>query len=211
MRVEGFLASAAVKNSAMPHEAAGRLAKVEADGCRCSIDFLMRANINIAHLLLHKLAIRLSAGRLYNLLLGSAGLGVVVCAMCWKGADGGAAGGGIPGRALRRLVLWEHGALQALGLLLGMLAALLAVLPVLLSPGAPISIGPLAAAMALVLGSGMLWTWAQRPAWPWPICGERQPSWSQQPSWVQRPSWSQFSSQPQRAWRSWEPSQFWWL
>jgi ABC-type antimicrobial peptide transport system permease subunit len=57
-------------------------------------------------------------------------------------------------------VLWEHAALQGLGLCLGMAAACVAVLPVLLSPGAQISLAPLATAMALVLASGLLWTWA---------------------------------------------------
>jgi hypothetical protein len=40
------------------------------------------------------------------------------------------------------------------------LAAWLAVLPILLSPGALPAFGPLLVAMALVLGSGLLWTWA---------------------------------------------------
>ena len=97
-----------------------------------------------------------------GLLLGSAGLGVVVLrnVLERRGELAVLLAVGFRPRALRRLVLWEHGALQALGLLLGILAALLAVLPVLLSPGAPIAFGPLAAAMALVLGSGLLWTWA---------------------------------------------------
>jgi hypothetical protein len=96
-----------------------------------------------------------------GLLLGSAGLGVVVLrnVLERRGEMGVLLAVGFRPRALRRLVLWEHGALQALGLLLGILAAWLAVLPVLLSPGAQISFGPLAAAMALVLGSGLLWTW----------------------------------------------------
>ena len=97
-----------------------------------------------------------------GLLLGSAGLGVVVLrnVLERRGELAVLLAVGFRPRALRRLVLWEHGALQALGLLLGILAAWLAVLPVLLSPGARISIGPLAAAMGLVLGSGMVWTWA---------------------------------------------------
>jgi ABC-type lipoprotein release transport system permease subunit len=97
-----------------------------------------------------------------GLLLGSAGLGVVVLrnVLERRGEMAVLLAVGFRPRALRRLVLWEHGALQALGLLLGILAAWLAVLPVLLSPGARISLGPLAAAMALVLGSGILWTWA---------------------------------------------------
>jgi hypothetical protein len=97
-----------------------------------------------------------------GLLLGSAGLGVVVLrnVLERRGELAVLLAVGFRPRALRRVVLWEHGALQALGLMLGIVAALLAVLPVLLSPGAPISIGPPAAAMALVMGSGMLWTWA---------------------------------------------------
>jgi hypothetical protein len=97
-----------------------------------------------------------------GLLLGSAGLGVVVLrnVLERRGELAVLLAVGFRPRALRRLVLWEHGALQGLGLLLGMVAAGLAVLPVLLSPGAPISVGPLLAAMGLVLGSGFLWTWA---------------------------------------------------
>jgi ABC-type antimicrobial peptide transport system permease subunit len=97
-----------------------------------------------------------------GLLLGSAGLGVVVLrnVLERRGELAVLLAVGFRPRALRRLVLWEHGALQGLGLLLGMVAAGLAVLPVLLSPGAPISVGPLLAAMGLVLGSGILWTWA---------------------------------------------------
>lgn len=97
-----------------------------------------------------------------GLLLGSAGLGVVVLrnVLERRGELAVLLAVGFRPRALRRLVLWEHAALQGLGLSLGMLAAGLAVLPVLLSPGAPISFGPLAAAMGLVLGSGFLWTWA---------------------------------------------------
>ena len=87
-----------------------------------------------------------------GLLLGSAGLGVVVLrnVLERRGELAVLLAVGFRPRALRRLVIWEHAALQALGLLLGMLAACLAVLPVLLSPGAQISFGPLAAAMGLV-------------------------------------------------------------
>ena len=97
-----------------------------------------------------------------GLLLGSAGMGVVVLrnVLERRGELAVLLAVGFRPRLLRRLVLWEHGALQGLGLLLGILAAGLAVLPVLLSPGAPVSFGPLLAAMGLVLGSGLLWTWA---------------------------------------------------
>jgi ABC-type antimicrobial peptide transport system permease subunit len=97
-----------------------------------------------------------------GLLLGSAGLGVVVLrnVLERRGELAVLLAVGFRPRVLRRLVIWEHGALQALGLLLGMVAAWVAVLPVLLSPGASISFGPMVAAMALVLASGLSWTWA---------------------------------------------------
>jgi ABC-type antimicrobial peptide transport system permease subunit len=97
-----------------------------------------------------------------GLLLGSAGLGVVVLrnVLERRGELAVLLAVGFRTRALRRLVIWEHAALQGLGLCLGMMAACIAVLPVLLSPGARIAFGPLAAAMGLVLASGLLWTWA---------------------------------------------------
>ncbi|HXR08771.1 MAG TPA: FtsX-like permease family protein, partial [Candidatus Acidoferrum sp.] len=97
-----------------------------------------------------------------GLLLGSAGLGVVVLrnVLERRGELAVLLAVGFRPRALRRLVFCEHGALLALGLLLGIFAAGLAVLPVLLSPGALLSFGPLLAAIALVLASGVLWTWA---------------------------------------------------
>ena len=97
-----------------------------------------------------------------GLLLGSAGLGVVVLrnVLERRGELAVLLAVGFRPRALRRLVFCEHGALLALGLLLGMVAACLAVLPVLLSPGALLPFGPLLAAMLLVLASGVLWTWA---------------------------------------------------
>jgi putative ABC transport system permease protein len=63
-------------------------------------------------------------------------------------------------RALRWLVLSEHAALEFLGLLIGILAALAAVLPALLSLAAPVSYLSLAATLGLVFVSGILWTWA---------------------------------------------------
>jgi hypothetical protein len=70
-----------------------------------------------------------------------------------------AAVGFTPG-ALRRLVVAEHTVLQALGLMLGIAAAVMALLPVLLSPSAQISYIPLGATLALVFLSGLFWTWA---------------------------------------------------
>jgi ABC-type lipoprotein release transport system permease subunit len=97
-----------------------------------------------------------------GLLLGSAGLGAVALrnVLERRGELALLLAVGFTPPALRRLVIWEHGALQCLGLLLGVLAAGLAVLPVLLSPGAQISSGPLALTLGLVLAGGWLWTWA---------------------------------------------------
>ena len=62
-------------------------------------------------------------------------------------------------RLLQWLVLSEHGGLLTLGLAIGMSAALVAVLPVLLVPGAQIHTVALVATVGGVLSSGLLWTW----------------------------------------------------
>jgi len=97
-----------------------------------------------------------------GLLLGSAGLGVVVLrnVLERRGELALLSAVGFTPRALRRLVLAEHTVLQALGLMLGVVAAVLALLPVLLSPSAQISYFPLGAMLGLVFLSGLFWTWA---------------------------------------------------
>jgi len=97
-----------------------------------------------------------------GLLLGSAGLGVVVLrnVLERRGELAVLQAAGFPRRTLRRLVLGEHAALECLGLLVGILAALAAVLPALLSLAAPISYLSLGATLGLVFVSGLLWTWA---------------------------------------------------
>lgn len=97
-----------------------------------------------------------------GLLLGSTGLGVVVLrnVLERRGELALLEAVGFTPRVLLRLVMVEHAVLQALGLLLGIASALLALLPVLLSPSARISCGPLAAALGLVFLSGLFWTWA---------------------------------------------------
>jgi putative ABC transport system permease protein len=97
-----------------------------------------------------------------GLLLGSAGLGVVVLrnVLERRGELAVLLAMGFRPRALRRLVLSEHAALECLGLLVGIVAALAAVLPALLSLAAPVSYLSLAATLGLVFVSGILWTWA---------------------------------------------------
>jgi ABC-type lipoprotein release transport system permease subunit len=97
-----------------------------------------------------------------GLLLGSVGLGVVVLrnVLERRGELALLAAVGYPPRVLRRLVVAEHAVLQALGLSLGVLAGLVAVLPSLLSPSAQVSYIPLAATLGLVFVSGLFWTWA---------------------------------------------------
>src|ERR1039458_9963846 len=84
-----------------------------------------------------------------GLLLGSAGLGVVVLrnVLERRGELAVLLASGFRPRALRWLILSEHAALECLGLLIGIIAALAAVLPALLSLAAPVSYGSLAATL----------------------------------------------------------------
>jgi hypothetical protein len=60
---------------------------------------------------------------------------------------------------LQRLLFVENGALLAAGLVLGVAAAAVAVLPALLSPGAELPYATLTLTLAAVLVNGALWTW----------------------------------------------------
>lgn len=96
-----------------------------------------------------------------GLLLGSVGLGIVVARNVWERRGELAllqAVGFRPG-ALRWLVLSEHAALLSAGLFIGTGAALIAVLPKMLSPGSEFPYGSLGATLLAVVGSGLLWTW----------------------------------------------------
>jgi len=53
----------------------------------------------------------------------------------------------------------EHGTLLGLGLSLGTAAAVVAVLPAILSPGTQLPCASLALTLAAVLLNGLLWTW----------------------------------------------------
>jgi ABC-type antimicrobial peptide transport system permease subunit len=96
-----------------------------------------------------------------GLLLGSAGLGVVVLRNLLerRGELGLLVALGFRRRLLQRLVLAEHGALLGLGLGIGIVAAAVAVLPALLSSGAQLPYVSLALTLGAVLLKGALWTW----------------------------------------------------
>ena len=96
-----------------------------------------------------------------GLLLGSAGLGVVVLrnVLERRGELALLLAVGFRARSLRWLVLGEHGALLGLGLGAGVIAAVVAVLPAVFSPGAEIPYLSLALTLAAVLINGMIWTW----------------------------------------------------
>ena len=96
-----------------------------------------------------------------GLLLGSAGLGVVVLrnVLERRGELGLLTAVGFRRRLLQRLVLSEHGALLGVGLALGTIAAAVAVLPAILAPGTRLPWGSLALTLIAVLLNGLLWTW----------------------------------------------------
>ena len=95
-----------------------------------------------------------------GLLLGSAGLGVVVLrnVLERRGELGLLAAVGFRPATLQRLVLGEHAILLVLGLGVGTLAAAVAVLPSLLSPGAQTPWGSLVPTLGVVLLNGLVWT-----------------------------------------------------
>lgn len=97
-----------------------------------------------------------------GLLLGSAGLGIVVLrnVLERRGELGLFTALGFRPRALLRLVLAEHLVLLIWGLGLGIVAAVVAVLPAILTPGAQLPYGSLAATLLAVLANGLVWTWA---------------------------------------------------
>lgn len=97
-----------------------------------------------------------------GLLLGSAGMGIVVLRNVLERRSELAVllAIGFRRRGLRWLVLSEHAALLWLGIALGVFAALVAVLPALLSPQAELPYRSLAVTLGAVLASGMIWTWA---------------------------------------------------
>ena len=95
-----------------------------------------------------------------GLLLGSAGLGIVVLrnVMDRRAELALLKALGYRHNAIRNLVLLEHAMLLAAGLLIGTFAAVIAVLPSLTAPGADVSIVPLLLTLAGIIISALLWT-----------------------------------------------------
>ena len=62
-------------------------------------------------------------------------------------------------RSIRWMVLSEHGLLLLLGLLSGTIAAIVAVLPAITSPGADVPYVTTAVLLLAILISGGLWVW----------------------------------------------------
>ncbi|MCU0785440.1 MAG: ABC transporter permease, partial [Verrucomicrobia bacterium] len=96
-----------------------------------------------------------------GLLLGSVGLGIVVLrnVLERRGELAVMLAVGFRKSILQRLLLLENGALLAAGLALGLVAAVVAVLPELLSPSAQLPFASLALTLGAVLVNGALWTW----------------------------------------------------
>jgi ABC-type antimicrobial peptide transport system permease subunit len=96
-----------------------------------------------------------------GLVLGTAGLGVVVLRNVLERRNefGVLQAVGWRRRRLQRLVLGEHGVLLLLGLVVGMLAALVAVLPPLLSPAQELPVRSLLLTLGAVVSVGLLATW----------------------------------------------------
>jgi len=95
-----------------------------------------------------------------GLLLGSAGLALVVGRnTVERRAEFALLGAvGFDRRQLIRLVSVEHTVLLGLGLLAGVLASVLSLLPALLAPGARVATGGMGLVLLLLGAGGMLWT-----------------------------------------------------
>jgi ABC-type antimicrobial peptide transport system permease subunit len=104
------------------------------------------------------LAVFLALGGL-GVLLGSIGIGVVVMrnALERRGELAALRAIGFSRRRIARLLVEEHALLLALGLACGVIAALVAVLPAIRSPGFAVPYGALLLALAAILANGMIW------------------------------------------------------
>jgi hypothetical protein len=97
-----------------------------------------------------------------GLLLGSVGLGIVVLrnVLERRGELAVFMAVGFRKSLLQRLLLIENGALLLSGLGLGVVAAIVAVLPAVLSPSAQLPYASLGLTLFAVLVNGIFWTWA---------------------------------------------------
>jgi putative ABC transport system permease protein len=96
-----------------------------------------------------------------GLLLGTAGLGVVVLRNVLERRAELAlfSAVGLRARVLRRLIVMEHGALLLVGLIIGIVAALVAIVPALRGPVQQVNYRELGVTLGLVFLSGLVWTW----------------------------------------------------
>jgi putative ABC transport system permease protein len=96
-----------------------------------------------------------------GLLLGSAGLGVVVLRNVLERRSELAvlSAVGFSRSQLQGLVLREHSLLLLAGLLIGLVAAAVAVLPALTTPGRNVAIVSAGLTVLAVLVNGFFWTW----------------------------------------------------
>jgi putative ABC transport system permease protein len=96
-----------------------------------------------------------------GLLLGTVGLGVVVLRNVLERRAELAlfTAVGLRARVVRKLIVMEHGALLIAGLLIGIVAALVAIVPALRGSVQQINYRELSITLALVCVSGLIWTW----------------------------------------------------
>ncbi|MHC5060887.1 MAG: FtsX-like permease family protein [Planctomycetota bacterium] len=96
-----------------------------------------------------------------GLILGTVGLGLVVFlnVLDRRGEMAMLRAVGFDKKMLMQMVLYEHGGLMLAGLLGGVAAAIVAIGPVLRSPGAEAPYVPLAITIGAVAASGFLWIW----------------------------------------------------
>ncbi len=96
-----------------------------------------------------------------GLILGSVGIGLVVLlnALERRGEMAMLRAVGFDKKMLKQMVLYEYGSLMLFGLGCGVIAALLAIRPVLRSPGAQVPYLSLVITIAAISLSGVLWIW----------------------------------------------------